>query len=63
MEKVIRYMCDYCGELFSSEELCLEHEESHRKSEKANEMLSGGRIFVRFQHPTTPPVTFGDSPL
>lgn len=34
MEKVIRYMCDYCGELFSSEEWCLEHEESHRKSKK-----------------------------
>ena len=34
MEQVIRYMCDYCGELFSSEELCLEHEESHRKSER-----------------------------
>ena len=43
MEKVIRYMCDYCGELFSLEEWCLEHEESHRKSEKANEMLSGGK--------------------
>ena len=43
MEKVIRYMCDYCGELFGSEELCLEHEESHRKSEKANEMLSDGK--------------------
>ncbi len=43
MEKVIRYICDYCGELFSLEEWCLEHEESHRKSEKANEMLSGGK--------------------
>lgn len=47
MEKVIRYMCDYCGELFSSEELCLEHEESHRKSEKANEMLSGGKTLEK----------------
>lgn len=43
MEKVIRYMCDYCGELFSSEEWCLEHEESHRKSKKANEMLDEGK--------------------
>lgn len=39
MKKVIRYICDYCGELFYSEEKCLEHEESHRRSEKANEML------------------------
>ena len=43
MEKVIRYKCDYCGELFSLEELCLRHEESHRKLEKANEMLDAGK--------------------
>lgn len=43
MEKVIRYKCDYCGELFISEEWCLEHEESHRKSYKANEMLGEGK--------------------
>lgn len=43
MEKVIRYKCDYCSELFSSEEWCLEHEESHRRSEKANEMLNAGK--------------------
>ena len=34
MEKVIRYKCDYCGELFSSEEWCLEHENAHKRSEK-----------------------------
>ena len=43
MEKVIRYMCDYCGELFSSEEWCLEHEKAHKRSEKANEMLDEGK--------------------
>lgn len=43
MKKVIRYKCDYCGELFTSEEWCLEHEESHKKSEKANEMLDAGK--------------------
>lgn len=43
MEKVIRYKCDYCGKLFSSEEWCLEHEESHKKSEKANGMLDAGK--------------------
>lgn len=43
MEKVIKYKCDYCGELFSSEEWCLKHEESHKESEKANEMLDAGK--------------------
>ena len=43
MEKLIKYKCDYCGELFSSEEWCLEHEELHKKSEKANEMLNTGK--------------------
>lgn len=43
MEKVIRYKCDYCGELFSLEEWCLKHEGSHRRSEKANEMLDEGK--------------------
>ena len=50
MEKVIRYMCDYCGELFSLEELCFGHEESHRKSEKANEMLSGGKTLEKINN-------------
>ena len=43
MEKVIRYKCDYCGELFGSEEWCLEHEKAHKRSEKANEMLDEGK--------------------
>ena len=43
MEKVIRYKCDYCGELFDLEEWCLKHEESHKKSKKANEMLNAGK--------------------
>lgn len=43
MEKVIRYKCDYCGELFSLEEWCLKHEGAHRRSEKANEMLDEGK--------------------
>ena len=37
------YKCDYCGELFSSEEWCLEHENTHKRSEKANEMLDEGK--------------------
>ena len=31
MEVVTRYQCEYCGELFYSEEECLRHEERHRK--------------------------------
>lgn len=50
MEKVIRYKCDYCGELFSLEEWCLKHEESHRKSEKANEMLNGGKTLEKINN-------------
>lgn len=43
MEKVIRYKCDYCGELFDLETWCINHEESHRKSYEANEMLDAGK--------------------
>lgn len=35
MEKKIRYKCDYCGELFSSESTCLEHEDKHVRRDKA----------------------------
>ena len=42
MEVVTRYRCEYCGELFYSEEECLRHEERHRKINKANEMLNDG---------------------
>lgn len=42
MEKVIRYKCDHCGELFYDEQTCIEHEEFHRRIHKANEMLKSG---------------------
>ncbi len=42
MEKVIRYKCNYCGELFYTEEECLKHEQRHLDIEKANQMLEDG---------------------
>lgn len=43
MMEVTKYKCDYCHELFDSGELCLKHEESHRRLFKANEMLDAGK--------------------
>lgn len=39
MKKEIRYICDYCGKLFSLESMCVEHEDKHVRVNKANEML------------------------
>jgi hypothetical protein len=41
-EKVIKYKCEHCGELFDSEQRCISHEDRHTKIHKANEMLNGG---------------------
>ena len=43
MMEVTKYKCDYCHDLFDSGELCLKHEESHRRSFEANEMLDSGK--------------------
>ena len=37
MQKVVRYQCDACGELFYAEEECAKHEEKHKRIEKANQ--------------------------
>lgn len=42
MEKVIKYKCDECGELFDTPEKALAHEIRHERIEKANEMLNEG---------------------
>lgn len=42
MEKVIKYKCDECGELFDTPEMALAHEIRHERIEKANEMLNEG---------------------
>lgn len=49
MEKVIRYRCDYCGELLNSEELCLEHEDRHKRVERANDMLRENHTLQEIQ--------------
>lgn len=42
MEKVIRYKCKYCGDLFYTEEECAKHEQRHLDIEEANQMLRDG---------------------
>lgn len=49
MKTVTRYKCDYCGELFSSENMCLEHEDRHVRVDKANEMLKNGCTLKEIQ--------------
>lgn len=49
MKQVIKYKCDHCGELFSSEEYCLKHEERHEKIERANQMLENGQTLKQIQ--------------
>jgi len=44
MEKVIKYKCSECGELFDEPEIALAHEIRHERIEKANEMLNEGYI-------------------
>ena len=43
MEKVIKYKCSECGELFDTPEMALAHEIRHERIEKANEMLDAGK--------------------
>lgn len=49
MKKIIKYQCDYCGESFSSKEMCLEHECRHIMTDKANEMLKSGYTLKEIQ--------------
>lgn len=42
MEKVIKYRCSECGELFDTPEKALAHEIRHERIEKANDMLNEG---------------------
>lgn len=49
MKKEIRYKCDYCGGLFSSESMCSEHEDKHVRRNKANEMLKSGCTLKEIQ--------------
>lgn len=49
MEKVIKYRCAYCGDLFDSEERCLEHEDRHKRIYRANKMLKDGYTLKEIQ--------------
>ena len=49
VEKVIKYKCSDCGELFDSEERCLEHEDRHERINKANGMLNDGHTLQEIQ--------------
>ena len=49
MEKVIKYRCEDCGELFNTEESCLEYEDRHLRVRKANEMLDEGHTLKEIQ--------------
>lgn len=49
MEKVIRYKFSDRGDLFDSEEKCLEHEDRHKRINKANEMLNNGNTLQEIQ--------------
>ena len=42
MEKVIKYRCSECGELFDTPDMAITHEIRHEIIEKANEMLNEG---------------------
>ena len=42
MEKVIKYRCSECGELFDIPEDALACERRHKRIEKANDMLEEG---------------------
>jgi len=42
MEKIIRYKCNHCGDLFYTEDECVKHEQRHLDIEEANQMLKDG---------------------
>ena len=49
MKRVIKYRCDYCGDLFDYEDTCLKHEERHERIYKANQMLEDGHTLKEIQ--------------
>ncbi len=49
MKKIVKYRCDYCGDLFDSEEYCLEHEDRHIRIDRANQMLKNGHTLKEIQ--------------
>jgi len=52
MQTVTMFKCGFCGDLFSSRVECRRHEERHRKSNIANEMLEAGESLKAIQDAT-----------
>lgn len=50
MKQVTKYQCEYCGELFNTEDNCLEHEDKHNRIIKANQMLKTGFSLGKIQN-------------
>ena len=50
MKQVIKYQCEYCGELFNTEASCFEHEDKHEKINRANQMLKNGCSIKEIQN-------------
>lgn len=49
MKKIVKFECSMCGDLFNSEEECLNHENRHQKVEQANQMLDDGYTLQEIQ--------------
>ena len=49
MEKIIKYKCSECGDLFSLPELCTTHELRHYRIKKANHMFNQGYTLKEIQ--------------
>ena len=50
MREVARFMCEKCGELFTTASECIKHEYRHERIQKANEMLASGCTLGEIQH-------------
>lgn len=49
IEKVIKYKCSECSDLFNTKEECLEHEDRHKRIDQANKMLKAGCTLQEIQ--------------
>jgi hypothetical protein len=49
MKQVIKYQCEYCGGLFDTEMVCVDHEDRHKRVDLANQMLDNGSTLAEIQ--------------
>lgn len=52
MEKVIKYKCEHCGDLFNTPQECEAHESRHIAIETANALLRDGKTLQEIQEVT-----------